>query len=308
VFWSTTIFSAVIQLACLLFVRGQCQTPFSPVRTDKSPESYGPILLQRRAAELTRKTGRLHRTEYSDEHRTAARTMATAMSRPFRLLFTQPIIQVLAAYQLFIYGVMYVIVATLPDLWETRYAQPPGRAGLNYASLGLGSLMGAYIVALLNDRIYLRLSARHSSSSSSGGGGGRPEFRVPLMYLGAALVPAGLLLYGWSAQARLHPLAPNAGAFVLSAGYIVGYMCSQTYVIDCYPRFAASASAAVVVVRSLSGFGFPLFAPAMLRALGYGWSNTLLALLCVALGLPAPFLLWRYGERLRASSWFRCLD
>jgi MFS family permease len=199
---------------------------------------------------------------------------------------------------------MYVIVATLPELWGVRYAQPPSRAALNYASLGAGSLLGAYVAALLNDRIYLRLCARHGG----GGGGGRPEFRVPLMYLGAALVPAGLLLYGWSAQARLHPAAANAGALVLSAGYVVGYVCSQTYVVDCYARHAASASAAVVVVRSLAGFGFPLFAPAMLRALDYGWSNTLLALLCVALGLPAPFLLWRYGERLRASSWSRCPD
>jgi hypothetical protein len=39
----------------------------------------------------------------------------------------------------------------------------------------------------------------------------------------------------------------------------------------------------------------------------YGWSNTLPALLCVALGLPVPFLLWRYGERLRRRVCFGVL-
>jgi hypothetical protein len=97
VFWSTSIFSAVIQLACVLFVRGQLPDPreASQETLTGRPESYAPVLLQRRAAKLTRQTGRLHRTEYDDDH-SASQTMATAMSRPFRFLFTQPIIQVLA--------------------------------------------------------------------------------------------------------------------------------------------------------------------------------------------------------------------
>ena len=58
------------------------------------------------------------------------------------------------------------------------------------------------------------------------------------------------------------------------------------------------------MLRSLAGFGFPLFAPYMYRALDYGWGNTLLAGIAVALGIPAPWALWVFGRRLRERSRF----
>jgi len=57
-------------------------------------------------------------------------------------------------------------------------------------------------------------------------------------------------------------------------------------------------------MRSLAGFGFPLFAPTMYNALGYGKGDTILAAAAIALGCPAPWLLWFYGERIRNASRF----
>jgi hypothetical protein len=48
-----------------------------------------------------------------------------------------------------------------------------------------------------------------------------------------------------------------------------------------------TALAAAVFLRSLAGFGFPLFAPTMYNALGYGKGNTILAAAAIALGCPA---------------------
>lgn len=80
--------------------------------------------------------------------------------------------------------------------------------------------------------------------------------------------------------------------------------------------------------RSLAGFGFPLFAPAMYNALGYGKGDTILAAVSILIGVPAyvlpfscslscmltdvartcivyrPFLFWKYGERIRHASKF----
>lgn len=91
--------------------------------------------------------------------------------------------------------------------------------------------------------------------------------------------------------------------------------------------FAPSALAAVTFLRSLAGFGFPLFAPAMYNALGYGKGDTILACCAIVIGIPAyvpsfsplsvhvscptytyrahmsrPILLWKYGERIRNVS------
>lgn len=52
-------------------------------------------------------------------------------------------------------------------------------------------------------------------------------------------------------------------------------------------RTPSAALAAVSFFRSLAGFGFPLFAPAMFAALGYGKGNTILAAFAVAVGCPA---------------------
>ena len=47
------------------------------------------------------------------------------------------------------------------------------------------------------------------------------------------------------------------------------------------------ALAAVAFLRSLAGFGFPLFAPAMYNALGYGKGDTILAAVAIVVGCPA---------------------
>jgi hypothetical protein len=39
-------------------------------------------------------------------------------------------------------------------------------------------------------------------------------------------------------------------------------------------------------------------------ALGYGWGNTVLAFAGIAIGFPAPCILWWYGQRLREKSQF----
>jgi ABC-type spermidine/putrescine transport system permease subunit II len=51
--------------------------------------------------------------------------------------------------------------------------------------------------------------------------------------------------------------------------------------------------------RNIFAFAFPIFAPGLYNSLGYGIGNTVLAAIAVVLGVPAPFILWRYGERLR---------
>ena len=115
-------------------------------------------------------------------------------------------------------------------------------------------------------------------------------------------VPIGLFIYGWTSYEHVHWIAPNIGAAIFAAGSIMGFQCTQTYLVDAYPRFAASAVASAVVLRSLAGFGFPLFAPYLYNALHLNWGNSLLGFLAIILGIPSPFLLWKYGQSLREKS------
>ncbi|KAL8689865.1 MAG: hypothetical protein Q9224_004542 [Gallowayella concinna] len=281
-FYATSIADALIQFLGVFFLR----------------ETYPPKLLHIKATKLRKDTGNqdLH-TAYEHPDRSLLTVLENAIVRPFRLLATQPIVQVLSLFVGYIYGLMYLVLSTFPVLWTERYHESVGIAGLNYISMGLGFTLGAQIFSPLNDRIYRIFKSKN-------GGVGKPEFRIPIMIPGSVLSPVGLFIYAWTSQYHTHWVGPNIGVAIFAAGAIAGFQCVQTYLVDAYTRYAASAIAAATVLRSLAGFGFPLFAPYMYAKLDYGWGNTVLAFVAILLGIPAPLLLWMYGERLRKRSPF----
>jgi MFS transporter, DHA1 family, multidrug resistance protein len=66
------------------------------------------------------------------------------------------------------------------------------------------------------------------------------------------------------------------------------------------PR-AASAVAANLIMRSLVGAGFPLFARQMFHNLGVQWAGTVLGCIAAVM-IPVPFALSVYGPALRRKS------
>ncbi|KAF3012528.1 hypothetical protein E8E15_002967 [Penicillium rubens] len=211
VFYSTSITDGLIQVMGLFFLR----------------ESYGPKILLDRAVRLRKETGDdSYQTEAERQNKTLPEVLRSSLVRPFRLLLTQPIVQVLALFMAYIYGIMYLVLSTFPTLWTSPsyYNESTGIGGLNYISLGLGFWLGSQICAPLNDRIYRRLKARNADV-------GKPEFRVPLLFVGAFFIPAGFFIYGWTAQYRCHWIAPNIGAVLFGTGNIIAFQCIQTYML-----------------------------------------------------------------------------
>lgn len=78
----------------------------------------------------------------------------------------------------------------------------------------------------------------------------------------------------------------------------------QTYLVDSFTTYAASAIAASTVLRSLLGAILPLAGRPLFHALGLGWGCTLLAFICFAM-CPIPVVFYRYGERIRTSKRFQ---
>lgn len=196
-------------------------------------------------------------------------------------------------------------------VWEEQYNQDPGRASLNYISLGVGFVIGLQISGPLIDKVCFLLNTHlfvltraqvYATLKERYNHPGRPEFRVPLMFPTALITPAGLVLYGVSAQLQLHWIVPNIGTAIFSAGLILSFQCAQTYIIDSYERYAASATGAAAFVRTMAGFSFPLFAPSMYERLGIAWGNGLLAGTAMVICLVAPIVLWRYGTWIRMKS------
>lgn len=74
----------------------------------------------------------------------------------------------------------------------------------------------------------------------------------------------------------------------------------QTYLVDAFTVYAASATAASSVFRSVLGALLPLAGNSMYNALGIGWGTSLMGFIAAAF-IPLPFVFWIYGERLRSG-------
>ncbi|KAH8433974.1 putative MFS transporter [Aspergillus melleus] len=277
-FYVVSIAGGAIQIFCLPFFR----------------ETYAPILLQKRCRRLRKCTGNLN---LYTEHDTIslAKLLSTSIVRPFKLLATQPVVQVWSLYCAYLYGILYLLIASFPDVWSDVYGESVSIGSLNYISMFIGMGIASQIGTRLADRYYRKLCDRN-------GGHGLPEFRLPVLILGAFIVPVGLFWYGWSARSNVHWIMPNIGAAIYSAGTILEILCVMGYIIDTYQKFAASAMAAIIVLRSILAFALPLAAPSLYGNLGNGWGNTLLALIATFIGIPCTILLRYYGPALRKRS------
>lgn len=258
-------------------------------------ETYAPALLKKKARMLRKKTGNmnLHTIYEISSSETTLEKLKGTVSRPLVLLFTHPMIIGLGSFMAFIYGFLYLMIVTFPAVFEKTYGFSQSTTGLMYASLGIGFVLGVVFWTYLLGIVYAKLTDRN-------GGVAEPEFRFPCLFITAIIIPIGLLWYGWSAQLKLHWIMPCTGSAIFAFGLVCVFQTLQAYLIDMNPRFAASSIAAAAIFRCFFGFAFPLFAPIMYSKLGYGWGNTMCAIIAVFLGVPFPILCYKYGYRIRS--------
>lgn len=81
-------------------------------------------------------------------------------------------------------------------------------------------------------------------------------------------------------------------------------MTVQSYLVDAFTIYAASAMAANTIVRSLFGGILPLSGLKMYVALGYGWGNSLLGFIALAM-VPVMWFFEKKGKWLRESPRFK---
>jgi hypothetical protein len=137
------------------------------------------------------------------------------------------------------------------------------------------------------------------SQAAKNDGKMKPESRMVLSMCTVPLIPIGFLVYGWTAEYKVHWIVPQIGTVLIGTGLIISGMGNNMYLIDTFGLYAASAIAANTVLRSVFGATFPLFGLNMYDAIGLGWGNTLLASVTLAVCL-IPWSLFFFGERIRA--------
>ena len=178
-------------------------------------ESYGPVLLQRKAARLRKETGdNRYRSKY-ERSGTPTQIFWMALKRPLKLLFLSPIVFLMALFAAVTYGYLYLMFTTITAIFTREYGFSQGVSGLAYIGFGVGSLLSL----LITGRI-----ANHTARKHSAKGCFTPESRLSPMLMGCWLLPIGLFWYGWSAEAHTHWIVPILGTGVFGLGLMTVFV------------------------------------------------------------------------------------
>lgn len=260
-------------------------------------ETYAPVLLERKAKRLRKETGNDQLRSKLDNGLTPKQMFIRAIVRPTKLMFLSPICALMSLYMSVVYGFLYLLFTTFTFTFEQAYGFSQSTVGLVYLGLGIGNFIGLALLGILSDRVMQALAKRYGTNI-------KPEYRLPLLIVLGPLIPVGLFIYGWTAQYHIQWAVPLFGTMLVGVGLIAAFMCINTYLVDSFTLYAASAMAANTVLRSIFGGVFPLFGLKMYNALGLGWGNSLLAFIAVAM-IPIPFFFYKHGERIRTSPRFQ---
>ncbi|KAH8885000.1 MFS general substrate transporter [Thozetella sp. PMI_491] len=258
-------------------------------------ETYPPVLLERKAARLRKETGDPGYRSKLQTKGTPKQVFVRAITRPLRMLAFFPIVTAVCVYIAAIYGILYILFTTFTFVFEGTYGFSSVGAGLSFIAGGVGNVLGLFFASVLSDKI---VQKRKASGQPP-----RPEDRLhpSLVVPSIIMLPAGLIMYGWTADKGVHWIAPMIGTGIMGFGMMGVFMAAQTYLVDAYTQHAASVTAANTVLRSILGAVLPLCGLEVYNALGLGWGNTLLGGIMLVMA-PIPWALGVFGERLRAKS------
>ncbi|KAF2458819.1 MFS multidrug transporter-like protein [Lineolata rhizophorae] len=267
----------------------------------RTRETYKKIILQRRAKRL----GARGPTSNSPKGVAAAKMLLTVtLFRPVHMLFTEPIVAFLSLYNSFAFAVLFTFFAAFPRIFMGTYGFSESQAGLPFVAVFVGVMLSFVSSFTLDRLMYMRL---HRQAVSEGKAHIQPEHRLYAGMLGSIGLPVGLFWFAWTAEKGTHWIVPIIAAVPFGWGNLSIFTSSAMYLADTYgSMYAASALGANGLLRYTLSAAFPLFTVQMYNTLGTGWATSLLGFVSVGM-LPIPWVLFKWGPRIRARSQYPTL-
>jgi len=153
------------------------------------PETYPPVILVGKAAELRRRTKNWGIHAKQEEVEVDFKELLTKnISRPLRILFTEPIVFMITLYMSFIYGLLYLFLTAYALVFQGVYGMNAGVGGLCYFGMIAGEVIAFIVIVATNPRYIRKLEANNNIPV--------PEWRLPIAILGGVVFAAGLFWFG----------------------------------------------------------------------------------------------------------------
>ncbi|KAI3320954.1 major facilitator superfamily domain-containing protein [Xylariaceae sp. AK1471] len=263
------------------------------------PETYGPIILQRRAVQLRKQHGPgcAIYAAIELEQRTWKDTMTVFLARPIRMLCREWIVLFTSLFLGFATGIYYLFFRSYAIIFMGEYGLGQGPSRLALLPVALGSLLGLPLTFLYDHFLYRARALGKPWSMNE-------EYRrLPLACVGGPLCVAGLFWLGWTASPPYALWIPASSGIIFGLGFYFILAALNNYLADAYQIYSASALAAVSFSRSVWGGTLILAADSLYKSLHIRWATSLLGFIMLVLSV-VPFVFIRYGPTIRSHSKF----
>ncbi|KAG2019407.1 hypothetical protein GB937_004949 [Aspergillus fischeri] len=263
------------------------------------PETLSSNILLRRAKRLRAQTGNpayQSEAEIQSPRKSLAVRIVKGMGNDLKLACLDPVILFVNLHTMLVYGVLYLWFEFFPFVFDGIYHFTAIQQGLAFFGIlvGASASVVAYVLWL-----YFSYQPRVTNANVVV----EPEARLVPGQVGAVCIPVCLFIFAWTSRESVHWIVPIIGTAFFAPGFYLTFQSILNYLGESYPRYVASVFAGNTFFRSSFGGALPLAAPRMLNSLGIGWASSTLGFISVAM-VPLPFILQRYGKRLRSWSRF----
>ncbi|KAK4187802.1 major facilitator superfamily domain-containing protein [Podospora australis] len=279
-----------------------------------------------------------------DEERTSLVIMITvSISRPFHLLFTEPVVFFFSLWVSFAWGVLYLSFGSIPLVLQREYNWSLEQAGYVFTALIVGAVLATIIGIWQEDLlshpkwagpIQVGIGVGDSSSGESPSSSSdeskdesssaawekanpgpvwaflrrhfpasSPESRLYFSCITSTLLPIGLFIFGFTARPETHWIVPSIGLTLATMGILSIYLAVFNYFADIYHKYASSALAAQSFCRNVLGGAFPLVTRPLFENLGQAKAAAVLGGISFGLTI-VPWILVFFGDRIRGRSPF----
>ncbi|KAL1698500.1 MFS general substrate transporter [Schizophyllum commune] len=257
-------------------------------------ETRGSSILSKRAAKLRKETGDPRYKAKAELEATSLKELLhKSTTRAFILMVREPVVFFFSLWLAFAWAMVFLFFTVIPLTFQNHHGFAEGVAGLPYIACIVGTFLGL-ISCFHQAKLY-------ENAQRNNNGIAVPEARLYWSCFGGVMLPISLFWFSWTQFASVHWIVPCIALAPLVWSIYMIFDAVQNYLADGYGEYASSAISAQGFIRNMLAASFPLYSQQMFVNLGYQWAGTLCALIATVM-VPLPFVLIRYGERIRAWS------
>jgi len=191
-------------------------------------ETYAPTVLVEKAEYLRRRTKNwaIHAKQEEIEI-DILELVEKNVTRPMRMLFTEPILLLIGLYLSFVYGLIYIVLSAYPLVFQGVHGMSPGVGSLPFFGIAFGMVL-AGVASVMYTPYWVR--KYHANNNKA-----MPEWRLPLAMVGGVFFSIGLFWFGWTgAYKSVHWIVPTLAGVFIGFGLLSIFMQLVMYIIDAY--------------------------------------------------------------------------